>query len=81
MVLATRIVQPPMPKHQTAAHPMWGPGDEYLIMAKMRNYYKAQARLPETLFVRVPLPITALFANVQETPGDPTAPPGPICIE
>tara|TARA_B100000405_G_scaffold23016_3_gene17081 strand:+ start:612 stop:899 length:288 start_codon:yes stop_codon:yes gene_type:complete len=27
-----------MPKHQTTADPRFGPGDEYLIAARLRNY-------------------------------------------
>ena len=27
-----------MPKHQTTADPSFGPGDEYLIAARVRNY-------------------------------------------
>ena len=78
---ATRPDTPRMPPPQTAAHPMWGPGDEYLVAAKLRNFFNAQARLPKTLFMRVPRPPTALYANVQATPGDPTAPQGPRCVE
>ena len=66
-----------MPPHQTAAHPMWGPGDSYLVAAKLRNHYRAETRALNTLVAHVPPPFTALLVHVQETLDEATAPQGP----
>ena len=80
MMHTPRSAPPRMPPHQTAAHPMWGPGDGYLVAAKLRNYYKAQARAAKTLVVHVPPPLTALLVDVQATLDATTAPEGPAFV-
>ncbi len=69
-----------MPPPQTAAHPIWGPGDSFLVAAKFCNYYKAQARAPKTLAMHIPPPFTALLVDAQATLDETRAPKGPAFV-
>lgn len=77
----TRLRAPRLPPPQTAVHPMWGPGDAYLVAAKLRNSYWAEARSPNTLVAHVPPPLATLLVDIQAALNESTtAPKGPATV-
>ena len=75
---------PGMPKPQAKTGPEHGPGDEYLIACKLRNYAKHQQTLQMTPHMYTSLhhfkslPKNDPHAGIGSNTVHPSEPPGPL---